>query len=140
MRRTFSVSVLARHGGRVLVIRHRRLGLWLPVGGEVEAGETPLEAAVRELREETGLVGSFSAADGSGLAGEPPGFIGYEEHEAGGKGTHLNFCFVAEVATQEVQPNDEFGEWRWVSAEDPLECPPNVRTLIRRALARSLPG
>ena len=34
-RRTFSVSVFARHQGRVLLIRHRRLGVWLPVGGEV---------------------------------------------------------------------------------------------------------
>ena len=35
-------------------MRHKRLDLWLPVGGEVEPGETPLEAARRELREETG--------------------------------------------------------------------------------------
>jgi 8-oxo-dGTP diphosphatase len=28
---------------------------WLTPGGEIEAGETPVEAAVRELREELGL-------------------------------------------------------------------------------------
>ena len=50
-RRAWSVSVFARHAGRVLLIRHRRLGTWLPVGGEVEEGETPLEAAARELPE-----------------------------------------------------------------------------------------
>ena len=52
-RRAFSVAVFARHVGvdgapRVLLIRHRRLGVWLPVGGEIEPGETPLEAARRE--------------------------------------------------------------------------------------------
>ncbi len=135
-RRAFSVSVLARNGGKVLVIKHRRLERWLPVGGEVEPGETPLEAARRELCEETGLIGTFRAADGSGLVGEPAGLIGYEEHEAGSKGTHLNFCFVADVPTQEVAPNDEFGEWRWVSEAAALECPPNVKTLIERALRR----
>jgi dATP pyrophosphohydrolase len=55
VRRAFSVAVYARRGERVLVIEHRRLRTWLPIGGELEAGETPLEAAARELREETGL-------------------------------------------------------------------------------------
>jgi 8-oxo-dGTP pyrophosphatase MutT (NUDIX family) len=47
--------------GRVLLIRcvaMRRDGefaFWLTPGGEIEEGETPAEAAVRELREELGL-------------------------------------------------------------------------------------
>jgi 8-oxo-dGTP diphosphatase len=40
--------------GHVLLVRHRWRG-WVPPGGRVEAGETPREAARRELREETGL-------------------------------------------------------------------------------------
>jgi len=47
--------------GRVLLIRcvvMRKDGefvFWLTPGGEIEAGESPVEAAVRELREELGL-------------------------------------------------------------------------------------
>jgi 8-oxo-dGTP pyrophosphatase MutT (NUDIX family) len=132
-RRAFSVAVYARRVDRVLVIEHRRLATWLPVGGEIEPGETPLEAARRELREETGLDGVFPP--GLGVDGTPPGLIGYEEHPAGSKGLHMNFAFVADVATRELTACDEYTAVRWVGDPVPVECPLNVRQLVRLALA-----
>lgn len=131
-RKTFSVAVFARHQGRVLLIKHKRLGTWLPVGGELEPGETPLEAAIRELKEETGLVGRFH--DALGVDGTPKGLMGYEEHPAGSKGTHLNFAFVADVDSDHVVSNGEFGEHRWVTSTADVECPRNVRELAHLAL------
>lgn len=128
-RRAFSVAIYARRGSEVLVIEHRRLKTWLPIGGELEAGETPLEAARRELREETGIIGTFRPLVGA-LDGVPSGLIGYEEHQAGSKGLHMNFVFIAEVAANdEVTPNDEFSSWRWVdrASLEQLESPLNVR-------------
>ncbi len=134
IRRAFSVSVFCRNAGAVLLVHHRRLGTWLPVGGELEPGETPLEAARRELREETGLEGAFLPA--LGVDGTPPGFLGYEEHLAGAKGLHMNFCFVAEVDSRELAPCDEWDDARWVRTEDlaALPCPDNVRELAELAL------
>jgi 8-oxo-dGTP pyrophosphatase MutT (NUDIX family) len=39
----------------LLLIKHKKLGLWLPVGGHMEGSEIPEEAMIREAREEVGL-------------------------------------------------------------------------------------
>lgn len=132
-RRAYSVAVYPRSKGRALLILHRRLGVWLPPGGECLTGETPLEAAQRELFEETGLRGRFPTT--SPFVGTPPGYLGYEEHIAGSKGLHMNFVFVVDVDTTDVQPNDEFLEWRWVSDMGDLQAPENVGQFLQAALA-----
>ena len=133
-RRAFSVSIFCRHQGALLLIHHRRLDAWLPVGGELEPGETPLEAAARELREETGLRGRFPA--GLGVEGTPPGLLGYEEHPAGSKGLHLNFAFVADVDSRDLASCPEWDQARWATREElaALPCPENVRQLALLAL------
>lgn len=55
MTRDLAVSVFVVWRGRVLLHRHRRLGLWLPPGGHVEPNELPDDAARREVREEAGV-------------------------------------------------------------------------------------
>ncbi len=58
-RRTVSVALLRGHGPdtRVLLLRRRpeRGGFWQTVTGSLEPGESPREAAARELHEETGV-------------------------------------------------------------------------------------
>ena len=55
---------VTRRGGREVLLVHRspeQGGYWHVVAGGVESGETAVEAAERELREETGLVAEVSA-------------------------------------------------------------------------------
>lgn len=107
------------------------------MGGEIEPGETPLEAAIRELQEETALAGRFTPLAGA-IEGSPAGLIGYEEHLAGSKGRHLNFAFAADVDTDLVVANDEFVEFRWIDDPAGIDCPLNVRQLATIALAGDL--
>jgi 8-oxo-dGTP pyrophosphatase MutT (NUDIX family) len=53
--RHFTVAVFVVWEGKVLLHRHRKLGMWLPPGGHIEENELPDEAAVREVWEETGV-------------------------------------------------------------------------------------
>ena len=47
----------------------------------------------------------------------------------------MNFAFVADVATRELTACDEYTAVRWVGDPVPVECPLNVRQLVRLALA-----
>lgn len=51
----FTVALFIVFGGRVLLVHHRKLGKWLPLGGHVELDEDPEQAALREAREESGF-------------------------------------------------------------------------------------
>ena len=42
-------------GDRTLLLWHAKLGMWLAPGGHIEANEDPLQAALREAWEESGL-------------------------------------------------------------------------------------
>ena len=48
------VVVLSQMDGKILLSRHKERDTWETQGGHIEAGETPLQAARRELVEESG--------------------------------------------------------------------------------------
>ncbi|MBI3665696.1 MAG: NUDIX domain-containing protein [Acidobacteria bacterium] len=51
----FTIACFIVKGDRVLMIFHKGLGKWLPIGGHIEMGEDPDQALFREIREECGL-------------------------------------------------------------------------------------
>ena len=55
MRRHFTATAFVVDGDRTLLHWHKRLEQWMPPGGHIEPDEDPVQAVLREVREETGL-------------------------------------------------------------------------------------
>lgn len=46
---------------KILLVHHRKAGLWLPAGGHVELEEHPTDTVKREIKEELGIEAEFLA-------------------------------------------------------------------------------
>ena len=102
------VVVLSEYQGKILLSRHKDRDTWETQGGHIEPGETPLEAARRELYEESGAL-DFDIR---------PVFDYWAGDERAGASGQV---FAARIRTLGPLPYSEMAE---VRAFD--EVPPNV--------------
>jgi 8-oxo-dGTP pyrophosphatase MutT (NUDIX family) len=139
----FTATTLVVHRNRVLLHSHRKLGLVLPLGGHIEPGEIPDDAAVREVREESGLdielmltPPVWPLTDVRQLA--RPIAVLLEDISPGHQ--HIDLIYVAtlkEPGRVVGHPEGEGSEeLMWLSDEeiDRVDMPDNVRVLAHFAL------
>lgn len=91
------VVVCSFYQGQYLLSRHRERTTWETQGGHIEAGETPLDAARRELYEESGVTDAqlIPVCD----------YLGYS-----GRGSANGAVFLAVVGTPGMLPDSEMAE------------------------------
>lgn len=97
----------------ILVVQHRA-GHWSFPKGHLEGTETPREAAMREVREETGLVAAIRDI--------PPVMEIYRFEKDGVPIEKKVSYYLGAVATKEVAlQHQELSDYMWFSYSDALE-------------------
>jgi len=105
-------SIVIGSRGTVLH-RHRRLGRWLQPGGHVDSGEAPEAAALREGREETGLMLEHPPAG--------PLLLHVDVHPASLGHTHLDLRYLVLGPDDDPAPapgeSQDVAWFEWDAAE-----------------------
>ncbi|PTX54872.1 mutator protein MutT [Litoreibacter ponti] len=122
------------HESRTILVQRRNppnAGLWGFPGGHVELGETALDAAARELVEETGVIAT------------PRRYLTNIDaiHHTGDEVAHhfLLAAVLCDYVSGDPVADDDASAAEWVTTQDALsggrEMSPNVARVLRLALA-----
>ena len=138
----FTVAIFVVHDARVLVILHRKLGKWLPLGGHIELDEDPEIAALREAKEESGLdvelIGERPPTTEPGTrALIAPRFL--DIHRISDTHEHIGMIYWARPVRGDVTlATEEHHDIRWCSAADLDQLQPPMSNAVRWYCGKAL--
>ncbi|WP_432846611.1 NUDIX hydrolase [Amycolatopsis sp. CA-161197] len=118
--------------GRILMIRRTDNDLYAIPGGQLELGETLAQAAVREVREETGIECEVTGV--IGLFSNPDHVIAYSDGEVR---QEFSICFRASPCGGKLRTSSESKEANWIPLPQVAELSihPSIRLRIEHALS-----
>lgn len=142
----FTVEVFIVYKNKVLLRMHDKHQRWISVGGHIELGEDPIEAAKREVKEEVGLsiklIGTKAPIEDETegvnykhLVG--PRYVGV--HQVNDIHKHVVFVYFAKAESDVVSDSiseHERAETRWATLEELKEMKlfPNIEFYAEEAL------
>ena len=94
----------------IVVVHRPRYDDWSFPKGKLDPGETFEEAALREVREETGLICRL---------GRELAFAHYDDNK--GRPKVVRYWLMAVIEDPGFEPNDEVDELRWLTPDEAAE-------------------
>ena len=131
----FTVSILVVLENRVLLVHHKKLNQWLPLGGHIELDEDPEIAAHREALEESGLeieiIGERPPVTGNGTkALISPRFL--DIHRISDSHEHIGLIYLAKPKTGILKlSTEEHHDIKWFRWEELDNLTPPISRAIR---------
>ena len=146
MTRHFTATVYVVYDRKVLLHKHKKHGIWIGVGGHIDEDELPEEAAVREVKEETGLdIVLYWQDDLKKLAKDEisvprvqalnrPVHIILED--IGEDHQHIDCIYYAKADTDKISLEAGIVEYKWASEIDfkSMDLQENVKLFCKEAL------
>ncbi len=131
---------------KALLLHHRKYDRWMPPGGHQESHENPIETAIRETQEETGidisaLITPITILDDHVNTLPTPGYFLEESVPAHGDQPahyHLDQVYVVKVPEQVVQLEAAKAHgigWFTLEETEQLNTFDNVHMILRKELA-----
>ena len=125
------VGVLIHKNGRIIIVKRAAqpdAGLWSIPGGIVELGELVADAAIREVREETGLLVEVVKV------------LSVVDKIVKDKDSRIKYHFViidylAKYKGGELKASDDAIEAKWINVEDisQYQLSPTLKKLLKHA-------
>ncbi|MVU77415.1 NUDIX domain-containing protein [Nocardia sp. ET3-3] len=128
-----AVSALVRDGqGQILMIRRTDNDKYSIPGGGMEIGETPTQAVIREVEEETGIRVTVTGL--VGVFSNPDHVIAYDDGEVR---QEFSICFTADPTGGEPRTSSESKVVEWIAPDDLAahDIHPSIKLRIDTALA-----
>lgn len=110
-----SAAVVTDEHGLALVVRKRTARVFQQPGGKPEPGESAVDALVRELAEEIGVIVDRTALEPLGTFGD------VAANEPGHR--VVADAFALRIAHDEARPMAEIAELRWVTEDEVDDVP-----------------
>ena len=121
----YTVEVFVIYNGKVLLRKHDKYKIWLSIGGHIESGEDPNQAAIREVKEEVGL--KVKLVEASSM--NPPTNKDYRElipprftncHRVSPTHEHVTLVYFARAQTDRIlnEGEEQSEECKWFTKED----------------------
>lgn len=143
MIRHFTATGIVLHQDSVLLIEHAKLGWWMPPGGHLDPDEDPVQAVLREVREETGLECEIIAPqpfahDAVQVLPAPFTILVEDVPERGQTVQHIDCIYILRPAADPTALTAQEEEvtglcWVPIGQVGDLPTPPELPALIRAA-------